>query len=265
MLDSDSAIDTQQTTAENIVLINLIDFSLLIFCIQNVRIVCWWIYRWLTIITEDHKATYLHNDGYLHWTKKKSTFPWSQSFNYERKVPCVTPNQWFTLWFLFCISLQFLLSTLFIPRHPFKICQVTKKYLNLSYIENCPLFPEAIVYFSRHFRDHAISLGVFVNDRLEWYNQAPNAEERNIRRQYFDPEESENGPSFLDFIFNELDMPDVCQLWSWFERRYVGVDSIIHDPRYLQESKQSSRPVCIQFFSSPSPITDKSTDFSKIS
>lgn len=70
MLDSDSAIDTQQTTAENIVLINLIDFSLLIFCIQNVRIVCWWIYRWLTIITEDHKATYLHDDGYLHWTKK---------------------------------------------------------------------------------------------------------------------------------------------------------------------------------------------------
>ena len=67
---------------------------------------------------------------------------------------------------------------------------------------------------------------------------APNAEEWNIRRQYFDPEESENGPSFLDFIFNELDMPDVCQLWSWFERRYVGVDSIIHDPKYLQESKQ---------------------------
>ena len=167
----DSAIDTQQTNAaENIVLINLIDFSLLIFCIQNVRIVCWWIYRWLTITTEDPKATYLHNDGYLHWTKKKSTFPWSQSFNYESKVPCVTPNQWFTLWFLFCISLQFPLSALFIPRHLFKICQVTKKYLNLSYIEKCPLFPEAIVYFSRHFRDHAISLSVFVNDRLEWYN-----------------------------------------------------------------------------------------------
>lgn len=41
---------------------------------------------------------------------------------------------------------------------------------------------------------------------------APKAEERNIRRQHFDPEESENDPSFLDFIFNELDMPDVCQL-----------------------------------------------------